>query len=156
MVKIGGRSVSQDVRHEKLVVKWRTCGKSSKNGNGAFVSGAVRQPGGIASTGAKGDQEGFTGLFIFEFDEEGRIVKHIIEQADEGENYDKTARVISVTDWLLGRAWGKKEEAMPGLAFGCCRSSSDDGGSDRQEQMRANEGVNDRNWQARRISSLSM
>lgn len=68
------------------------------------------------------DHEEFTGLFIFEFDEEGRIVTHTIEHAQEGGNWDKFSKVISVTDWLLGKAWGKRsdEEAGPGLALGFC------------------------------------
>ena len=68
------------------------------------------------------DDEEFCGLFIFEFDEEGRIVTHTIEHAEEGGNWDKASRVVSVTDWLLGKAKGsRREEEVPGLAWGYCR-----------------------------------
>ena len=49
-------------------------------------------------------------MFIFEFDEEGRILTHTIENVEEGGNWDKMTRVISVTDWLLGKAWGANVE----------------------------------------------
>ena len=55
-----------------------------------------------------------------EFDEEGRILNHIIEHTEEGQHWDRTAKVISVTDWLLGRAWGRREEVSPSLAFARC------------------------------------
>lgn len=93
---------------EKLVVKWKTCGKEAES--------KVSQ---ILSRNQSEDDKEFVGLFIFEFDEEGRLVTHTIEHVEEGGNWErKTARVISVTDWLLGRAWGKKEEEIPGLALG--------------------------------------
>lgn len=67
------------------------------------------------------DDEEFCGLFIFEFDEEGRIVKHTIEHAEQGSNFDRMTRVVSVTDWLLGKVNGrKKEENVPELAW--CKS----------------------------------
>lgn len=61
----------------------------------------------------------FQGLFLFEFDSEGRVLRHVIEHAEEGNEWEReTSKVISVTDWLLGRAWGKREEEA-GLALGC-------------------------------------
>ncbi|KAJ4287597.1 hypothetical protein N0V90_012300 [Kalmusia sp. IMI 367209] len=60
--------------------------------------------------------EKFSGLFLFEFDEEGRVVKHTIEHVEENGQWDKTAKVISVTDWLLG-GWGRREEGAPSLAY---------------------------------------
>lgn len=68
---------------------------------------------------AKDDGE-FSGLFIFEFDEEGRIVEHTIEHAQENRNFEKMTRVVSVTDWLLGLAKGKRENEEAGLALGYC------------------------------------
>ncbi len=58
-------------------------------------------------------------MFIFTFDPEGRIATHTIEHADENNGVDRTARVVTLTDWLLGRAkWRRKEEEMiPGLAM---------------------------------------
>lgn len=61
----------------------------------------------------------FHGLFMFEFDEEGRVLTHVIEHAEEGSNWDRTTKVVSVTDWLLGRAW-KRQEEPAGLVLGYC------------------------------------
>lgn len=61
--------------------------------------------------------EEFCGLFIFEFDEEGRILTHTIEHAEESGSWDRASKVISVTDWLLGRAKWKQEKEIPNLAL---------------------------------------
>jgi hypothetical protein len=85
--------------NEKLVVRWKTCGKKEVNKDG------------------KKERE-FVGLFIFEFDDQGRIASHTIEHVEEGNNWDRTSGFISVTDWLLGKARGKnREDEVPGLAF---------------------------------------
>lgn len=46
----------------------------------------------------------FTGLFIFDFDREGRILTHTIEQIQESGNWEKGmgAKFVGLTDWLLG------------------------------------------------------
>lgn len=115
MVKNGGTSTPAHLRHEKLIVKWKTCRKEKKyNGQ---VSDAMEKISKIVTGPGQSDEE-FSGLFLFEFDDEGRIVNHTIEHAEENRNWDKTAKVISVTDWLLGRAWGRRaEERSPSLAF---------------------------------------
>ncbi|KAF2878417.1 hypothetical protein BDV95DRAFT_475287, partial [Massariosphaeria phaeospora] len=115
MVKNGGASAPAQLRNEKLVVKWKTCGKSEKKQNGQ-ASEAVENITRIVGGSNRSDDE-FSGLFIFEFDEEGRIKNHTIEHAEENGNWDKTAKVVSVTDWLLGRAWGRRQEGSPCLAF---------------------------------------
>lgn len=116
MVKNGGASVPARMRHEKLIVRWKTCGKAEKRQNGQ-ASEAVEKISKIVSGSDRPDEE-FAGLFVFEFDEEGRIINHTIEHAEENRNWDKTTKVISVTDWLLGRAWGRRtEEGAPSLAF---------------------------------------
>ena len=78
-----------------------------------FISGTT-SPVKIAGTDEQGE---FTGLFIFEFDEQGRIVKHVIEHTEEGGHYDRMTRVVSVTDWLFGQFNGKKKEQVPELAW---------------------------------------
>ena len=125
---------SGDLGEEKLVVRWRT----QQKGNGApsqstSASSAVEN-GGInrgLSTLLGGDRplfgkdagsDTFTGLFIFSFDSKGRIVNHTIEHADEAGSFDKTSRMVTLTDWLLGKArWrGLREEEgvpVPGLAY---------------------------------------
>lgn len=63
------------------------------------------------------DDEEFCGKFIFEFDEEGRIITHTIEHAEENGDLEKTSKVVSVTDWLLGgRPWRKR---TPELVWNC-------------------------------------
>jgi Mitochondrial protein up-regulated during meiosis len=116
---------------EKLIVRWKTCGKKASNGNHA--NGAAHdkitewlshlRPGSAEDSGTSDPEKDkeFVGLFIFEFDDQGRIASHTIEHADIGENWEaKTSRMISVTDWLLGRAWGKKGEEG-GFALGYAR-----------------------------------
>jgi hypothetical protein len=115
MVKKNGSCDPADTRHEKLIVKWETCGKSEKEHG--HVSEAMEKITSIVGGSTKPHEE-FSGLFLFEFDEEGRIAKHTIEHVEENGQCDKqTTRVISVTDWLLGRAWGRREEGCPSLAF---------------------------------------
>jgi hypothetical protein len=117
MVKNGGTSTPANYRNEKLIVKWETCGKSEKEQG--QVSDVVEKITSIVA-GQRPTKKEFTGLFLFEFDEEGRIISHTIEHTDEGRHFEKTAKVISVTDWLLGRAWGRREETSPSLAFVRC------------------------------------
>ncbi|KAF2858617.1 hypothetical protein K470DRAFT_196164, partial [Piedraia hortae CBS 480.64] len=72
---------------ERLVVKWRTSGRAREIGP---------------------DKDEFTGIFIFTFDEDGRIGTHVIEHAEESKHYDRM-KVISVTDWLLSQMVGRPE-----------------------------------------------
>lgn len=120
MVRNGGSSVEHACRDEKLIVKWKTCGKTKERAGTLYSGiGATEQLDKLMRL-LGGDKTGeeFCGLFIFEFDDQGRISKHTIEHADEGGSYDRMAKVVSVTDWLLGKApWRRKDEVVPGLAF---------------------------------------
>jgi Mitochondrial protein up-regulated during meiosis len=115
---IKGNSCSATGDHsEQLVVRWRTCGKTKGKGIGPYYKGigANEQVDKITEFlggGEKDDTKEFTGLFIFEFDEEGRIVSHTIEHVQSGGNWDKGvgARVVGLTDWLLGGLKGNGEE----------------------------------------------
>lgn len=97
-------------RPEQLIVRWRTVGKTKNKGTGGFYQGIGAKEHVDKITewlgGGKGedDSKEFTGLFIFEFDEEGRIVSHTIEHAQEGGNWERGvgAKVVGLTDWLLG------------------------------------------------------
>ena len=126
-------------RQERLVVRWRTCenskGKSKILGNLGSVSlGQASNKKGLVNAQSmgfrksvnddskQGDDKEFSGLFLFEFDEDGRILSHTIEHAQEGGNWDKMPRMINVTDWLLEKALGKKLEGSPGLALGYCEA----------------------------------
>jgi hypothetical protein len=84
---------------EQLVVRWRTIGKSSRwalnfGRNGAADEDSVRD----------GASNEFTGLFIFEFDKEGRVLSHTIEHVEEDRDWVKGvgAKFVGLTDWLLG------------------------------------------------------
>lgn len=113
MVKNGCGSAAPDTQNERLIVKWETCTSEKDHGP---VSEAVEKITSIINRPHKKDDK-FCGLFLFEFDEQGRVAKHTIEHVEENGQWDKTAKVISVTDWLLGRAWGWREEHAPSLAY---------------------------------------
>ncbi|RDW83062.1 hypothetical protein BP5796_04553 [Coleophoma crateriformis] len=110
---------SYDNRPEQLLVRWRTVGKTQGRGTGAFYKGIGSHDQVDKITewlgGGKGedDNKEFTGLFIFEFDGEGRIISHTIEHVQEGGNWEKGvgARVVGLTDWLLGGMKGNGEHA---------------------------------------------
>ncbi|KAJ5476992.1 hypothetical protein N7539_007136 [Penicillium diatomitis] len=62
----------------------------------------------------------FTGLFIFSFDEKGRILTHTIEHADEANGWDRTSKFVTLTDWLIGKARESLDPSpTPGLAISC-------------------------------------
>jgi hypothetical protein len=107
---------------EKLVVRWRTCGEGE-------VTDQIKKIFSVLGRGGKQKEDDFHGIFIFEFDDDGRVAAHTIEHVEESNNWERTARVISVTDWLLGKAWGtpKNEGGMPGLAFASGQSEARSG-----------------------------
>lgn len=93
----------------------------NKNGSSATAAssngvnrGLSTLLGGEAPIFKLGKEEQFTGIFIFSFDDEGRIASQTIEHADEGKGWDRTAKVVSLTDWLLRKArWGSRGPADP-------------------------------------------
>lgn len=115
------------------MVRWRTKGKTKGKGVGAFYRGigASEQVDKITEWlgGDVSDQEEFTGLFVFEFDEEGRVLKHTIEHAEEGSE-GEVGRVIGLTDWLLGRIGRKRIDGE--LVLGYCEHEQDGGRSPRR------------------------
>jgi hypothetical protein len=117
-----GTTKNPDAGTEQLIVRWKTCGKSKGTDLDTMRkdTAADQQVDKITEILRKDgpDDHEFCGLFIFEFDKQGKILTHIIEHAEEGRNFDKMTRVVSVTDWLLGKArWRRPEELEPGLAF---------------------------------------
>ena len=54
----------------------------------------------------KGEGE-FEGVFEFEFDELGRVKRHVIENCEKDDGGENLAGVITVTEWLLGKARGQ-------------------------------------------------
>ncbi|KAH8716873.1 hypothetical protein GQ44DRAFT_624603 [Phaeosphaeriaceae sp. PMI808] len=119
MVKNGAPCAPAQVCNEKLIVKWETCGRSER-GHGPVSDVVEKITSIVAGSRSRRASDEFAGLFVFEFDEEGRIISHTIDHTEEGQHWDKTAKVISVTDWLLGRAWGRREEGNPSLAYAWC------------------------------------
>jgi hypothetical protein len=126
-------AIPEDVRQgehelaaEKLVVRWRTEPKA--NGTPATAVAQSSSEGNInrgLSNLLGGDKpifnlnkgDDFTGLFIFTFDGNGRIASHTIEHSEEDGGFDKTSKVVTLTDWLLGKAkWrAREQELVPGL-----------------------------------------
>ncbi|KAG6041084.1 hypothetical protein E4U41_006022 [Claviceps citrina] len=84
---------------EQLVVRW--CEKRRSDGD-------LPEPGGMARALWRGrgvdPNKAFTGLFIFDFDAQGRVLTHTIEQAQEGGDWEQGmgAKFVGLTDWLLG------------------------------------------------------
>lgn len=87
---------------------------SAKNGVNKGLSVLL---GGDAPIFKLSSEEQFTGLFIFSFDEEGRICSHTIEHADDADGWDRTAKFVTLTDWLIGKARGSLDPPAPGLAM---------------------------------------
>lgn len=132
---------NEDCGEERLVVRWRT---EARDEGGGLISTSTASPsstgsshladskagtnkglsallGGEAPIFKLGKEGQFTGLFIFAFDEEGRISSHTIEHADQADGWDRTAKFVTLTDWLLGKARGSMDpSAGPSLAAQGC------------------------------------
>ncbi|KAK5629310.1 hypothetical protein RRF57_005025 [Xylaria bambusicola] len=99
---------------EQLVVKWRTASSSSDTDSGdsklsLTEQGEQRLDPHLRGSQTASEKKAFTGLFIFEFDKDGRIISHTIEHVDEHGEWEKGvgARVVGLTDWLLGGIKGR-------------------------------------------------
>ncbi|KIW13778.1 hypothetical protein PV08_08969 [Exophiala spinifera] len=138
-----------DLSAEKLVVRWQTepkqngqtstashfsasssAAQANEVSHGGINRGLSKLLGGDKPIFNLSNDDEFSGLFIFTFDSEGRIASHTIEHADEDSSFDKTSKVVTLTDWLLGKArWNrakeKEEELVPGLAMRVCREEWD-------------------------------
>ncbi|KAL7624344.1 hypothetical protein AAE478_005906 [Parahypoxylon ruwenzoriense] len=103
---------------EQLVVKWRTADGKLKGPNPSVTEeGEQKLDDTLRGTQSIGEKQAFTGLFLFEFDKEGRIISHTIESVDEHGEWEKGvgARVVGLTDWLLGGIKGRTEGGAPAL-----------------------------------------
>ncbi|WQF81595.1 hypothetical protein CDEST_06609 [Colletotrichum destructivum] len=103
---------------EQLVVRW--CASGKKNGGAGHASGSGSGSALSPSTEsglrtAEGGDNAFTGLFVFQFDAEGRILSHTIETVQEGGDWEKGvgAKVVGLTDWLLGGMRRQGESPSP-------------------------------------------
>ncbi|PSR93632.1 hypothetical protein BD289DRAFT_364404 [Coniella lustricola] len=101
MVKEQGKRTGS--ASEQLVVRWRTTGASRIRWRLPFRE--------LFQTSEEHTAKGFTGLFIFEFDEEGRILSHTIEHVQSGGEWENGvgAKFVGLTDWLLGGMRGGRE-----------------------------------------------
>ncbi|KAI5918809.1 hypothetical protein F4810DRAFT_557967 [Camillea tinctor] len=105
---------------EQLVVKWRTTTGDKPRGAKLSLTeqGEQKLDDNLRGSQSPGDEKkAFTGLFIFEFDKEGRIISHTIEHVDEHREWEKGvgAKVVGLTDWLLGGIKGRSDDggALP-------------------------------------------
>ncbi|KAL7944612.1 hypothetical protein V8C42DRAFT_325349 [Trichoderma barbatum] len=98
---------------EQLVVRWcekrRVKDKDDGKHKGGISLPSLRLARGVDPNKA------FTGLFIFDFDAEGRILTHTIEQAQEGGDWEKGmgAKFVGLTDWLLGSLQNPGDAPIP-------------------------------------------
>lgn len=99
MVKQPG--TRQGAVSEKLVVRWRSTGK------GIGWRLPFRD---MLRLGGEQSVKEFWGLFIFEFDGEGRVLSHTIEHVQSGGDWDRGigAKFVGLTDWLLGGMRGRE------------------------------------------------
>ena len=88
-----------------------------------------------SSPASADEAEEFEGLFLFEFDEKGRILRHTIEHVHESGNWERRLSVVRMTDWLLGLARGRGERE-PELVLGCCRSEEEESVRERVEKAK--------------------
>ncbi|KAK6071309.1 hypothetical protein SCUP515_07920 [Seiridium cupressi] len=97
---------------EQLVVKWRTAGKSKEN-PALTEQGEQKLDEVLSGAQRKDSKKEFTGLFIFEFDKDGKIISHTIEHVDQSGEWDSGvgAKVVHLTDWLLGEIRGRQPQA---------------------------------------------
>ncbi|KAI0843285.1 hypothetical protein F5Y06DRAFT_851 [Hypoxylon sp. FL0890] len=103
---------------EQLVVKWRTADSKRESASPTITEeGEQKLDDTLRGTQSIGEKKAFTGLFIFEFDKEGRIISHTIEHVDEHGEWEKGlgAKVVGLTDWLLGGIKGRTEPGAPAL-----------------------------------------
>ncbi|KAI9374562.1 hypothetical protein BJX61DRAFT_288750 [Aspergillus egyptiacus] len=147
---------------ERLVVRWRTERTPSSSSSAPSKPDAQATPTSTisressntsASTSTTGTNKGlsvllggdapifklasddqFTGLFIFSFDEEGRVLSQTIEHADDATGWERTAKFVTLTDWLIGKARGSLERPPPAPGF-CFQSSDGEAGTSSRREL---------------------
>lgn len=94
---------------EQLVVRW--CEKRKPPDETTELGGIAKS---LFRRGVD-PKKAFTGLFIFDFDHHGRILSHTIEQAQAGGNWEAGvgAKVVGLTDWLLGGMKDPNDNPIP-------------------------------------------
>ncbi|KAL3483896.1 hypothetical protein BJX62DRAFT_219459 [Aspergillus germanicus] len=104
--------------------------KESKHGTNKGLSVLL---GGDAPIFKLSSDDQFTGLFIFSFDEEGRVLTQTIEHAEDASGWERTAKFVTLTDWLIGKARGSLEPSPPPGLVACSSSSTGNGDSARSQ-----------------------
>lgn len=102
-----------DAIPDQLVVRW--CEKRRGPELSSSGSGIART---LGLARGVDPNKAFTGLFIFDFDSEGRILTHTIEQVQESGNWEKGmgAKFVGLTDWLLGGMREPGGSSIPAFA----------------------------------------
>ncbi|KAL2759847.1 hypothetical protein ACRALDRAFT_1074034 [Sodiomyces alcalophilus JCM 7366] len=103
---VPGAPLRQGSVPEQLVVRWCTCGGPGHGSHDHDVPAASGPLSNLNNhNNSRRDKEKhFSGLFIFQFDREGRILSHTIETVEGGGDWEKGmgAKFVGLTDWLLG------------------------------------------------------
>ncbi|KAL4986641.1 hypothetical protein BDW68DRAFT_162748 [Aspergillus falconensis] len=163
----GAQVKNGDCGDERLVVRWRTEKPSSHSSSSSSTSAPSTSPspspsplkqdtapgdesktntnkglsvllGGDAPIFKLSRDDQFTGLFIFSFDEEGRVLTQTIEHAEDAGGWERTAKFVTLTDWLIGKARGSLDAPQPaGL---CCSGTDQDHSHEPENRWRSDEG----------------
>ncbi|KAL4750415.1 hypothetical protein BDW72DRAFT_203938 [Aspergillus terricola var. indicus] len=162
----GTQGNNGDYGDERLVVRWRTEKPNSHSSSSSSKSVSSTRPsasplpskrdpkpgdesktntnkglsvllGGDAPIFKLSRDDQFTGLFIFSFDEEGRVLTQTIEHAEDAGGWERTAKFVTLTDWLIGKARGSLDTPQPaGL---CCSDTEQDPTHSREDRWRSDE-----------------
>jgi hypothetical protein len=112
---------------EQLVVKWRTADKAKNGSTGQSLAeqGEQNLDDILRGTQSVGSKKEFTGLFVFEFDQDGKVLSHTIEHVDQSGEWERGigAKVVHLTDWLLGGIKGGR--SSPGGALPLFQATND-------------------------------
>ncbi|ORY64420.1 uncharacterized protein BCR38DRAFT_485576 [Pseudomassariella vexata] len=101
---------------EQLVVKWRSASKTKNASDMSLTEqGEQKLDDTLRGTQSGSTKKDFTGLFIFEFDKDGKVISHTIEHVDQNGELEKGvgSTVVQLTDWLLGGIKGREPEGSP-------------------------------------------
>ncbi|ROT42451.1 hypothetical protein SODALDRAFT_326611 [Sodiomyces alkalinus F11] len=118
---VPGAPLRQGSVPDQLVVRWCTCGgpghgshdhlapaasdpTTSSTSNDTNINSSSNNGNTNKNGGKRSNEKHFSGLFIFQFDREGRILSHTIETVEGGGDWEKGmgAKFVGLTDWLLG------------------------------------------------------
>ncbi|KAF8441220.1 hypothetical protein BGX38DRAFT_821337 [Terfezia claveryi] len=104
---LAARVVKPCDRGEELRVRWRAVPSSSSTPSTKVPDPPTHPNLFKSDSNGNGDTEkGFSGLFIFTFDDKGRILSHTIEHADRGWNRGEEESGYSFLGWKKGgRRW---------------------------------------------------